>query len=284
MQNQPFFMVGTHNMHLVVLECMQILPISQDIVSVGATLLFRFIGYISNLVHALAVTNEEAFAGGDISAIQRFLLRCMEEFELDHDITICLLKSLLYVVGGFLAHMRRNKQCLGTAVRALMIHLEHEEVVDFAIDLIAGVLPNFWCPLTGVANTPSAKTRMKVNVMVPVLVGGLRVAQFSATSKTICSRLISLLCLLCQNHPSNAHFIANNRILNILTATFRGQTVPNVDQQFEQLHGSLQALLASFVVALPSGTDRLRNKTRSRRNGNHKTSPHLYLVYKDECG
>jgi hypothetical protein len=258
MQTQPFFMADTHNMFLVVFECIQMRPFAQNIVSVAVVLLARFAAYISNLVFSHDVRIEEAFAGCDIAAMQDLLLRCIEAFEMDHNIVICNLMTLSYLIGAFPAHMRledRKDRCLSIAVRAVMTHGEHEEALEFGIGVITAVFPSFWCPKTGVADTAGAKTLMPIQTIVPLLVSGLRVAQFSATSKPICTQLFHLLCLFCQNHPSNAQFVQDCRVLNILTETYQGATVPHVDHEFLRLRGLLQTLLASFMrdttVAVP---------------------------------
>jgi len=249
--NPLFFMVGTYNMFLVVFESMQNYPLSQRIVGVGAVLLARFTFNISHLVHSSAVTIQEAFAGCDITQIQIFLLRSMEHFEMDHEITICNLTSLSYLVNVFPTQLpeQENNKCLAATTRALMTHLEHEEVLENAIILIDALLPNFWCPHTGVANTASAKTLMPIHAIVPLLVSALRVAQFSATTKPICTRLFGLLCVLSQNHASNTQFITECRALHILTVTYRNATVPQVDHEWEVQRGLLQTMLASFVAA-----------------------------------
>jgi len=251
MQNPLFFMVGTHNMLLVVFECMQNHPVSHPIVSLGAVLLARFIINIGYSVASSAVTDQQAFAGCDIAQMQNFLLRRTDHFSMDHQITIWNLMSLSYLVGVFPAQMpeQENNRCLGTITRALMIHAEHEEVVENAMHLIAALLPNFWCPQTGVANTPSAKTLMPIHSIVPLLVSALRVAQSSATTKPICTSLFQLLCVLSQNHASNTQFIAECRALDILTITYRDATVPQLDQEWEVQRGLLQTMLASFVAA-----------------------------------
>jgi len=131
-----------------------------------------------------------------------------------------------------------------------MTHAQHVEVVKFAIALLESLLSNFWCPDTGVPNTPSAKTLMPVHVIVSLLVSGLRVAPFSVITKTICTRVFHFLRILSQNHASNAKFITDCRALDILTFTYNMYVnVPQVEHEFEVQRGLLQTVLASFPGA-----------------------------------
>ena len=256
LQNAPFFMLDTQNMLLVVFRCMQIVRPRRKTARVGAALLARFATYISRLVSQQVVTTEQAFAGCDITEMQTYLLRGTEKFAMDHHIVICNLMSLSYLVGVFPARMtvnenvNENEKCLAAITHALMTHAQHVEVVKFAIALLESLLSNFWCPDTGVPNTPSAKTLMPIHVIVPLLVNGLRVAPFSVTTKTICTEVFHFLRIISQNHASNAKFITDCRALDILTFTYNMYvTVPQVDHEFQVQRGLLQTVLASFPGA-----------------------------------
>jgi len=223
---EPFVTVGSSNMITLTCHSMTVCPDISNL-RVGCQLLDRFCTSINTVTHA------QTMLAVDVAATERIICESMQRHPSDVTINLTGLGALSQLHLKYPGRMHMHVSTARCAGNALVSHMRNEKVAENVFNTLIHMLPHFH----------HAGIDLDAVTIIPLAVAAMRCHRNNRNSKRIGTRLLFLLCELCQSNPQNVPYVVNCNAVEVLVDRYEDvQNQWGMAAAWLQLRARLQAL------------------------------------------